>query len=203
MAHIKAVVFDLYGTLIHNSIKTQPYLRLFSELGLLENESRDAYYFALTGSFGSLEEFVGKIRPGSKIDVGKYEEGIRQETESASLYPEATKVLDELKARDFKLGLISNLSTPYKRPVFDLGLDAYFDKMIFSCDVKSRKPEREIYERMLNELSMEPQFVMMTGDNARDDVEGPKSAGIDAVHLDRNNGSPGSIATLEGIFLYL
>ncbi len=203
MAIKKAVVFDLYGTLLYNRINNRPYLRMFSELGLQGNELINAYRIALTENFNSLGELIAKVNPNAKIDIGRYEDEIERETASASLYSETIRVLDELKARGIKLGLISNLSTPYKKPLFGLGLDKYFDQIILSCDVGFRKPEREIYGMMIDKLSVHPSFVLMAGNNVRDDVEGPESAGIDAIHLDRKNGSPGSMSTLEGIFLYV
>lgn len=204
MATKKAVVFDLYDTLLYNRINNRPYYRLFAELGMQGNEGLSgAYRIALTENFDSLSALVERIKPGANIDLRGYEEEIETEIASASLYPETRNVLGELKARNVRLGLISNLATPYKRPFFELGLDAYFDKIVFSCDIGFRKPECEIYGRMLADISMEPQFVLMTGNNARDDVNGPRSVGMESVHLDRKNGSLGSIRTLEGTFLYI
>ncbi|MEK6816800.1 MAG: HAD family hydrolase [Nanoarchaeota archaeon] len=203
MTNKKAVVFDLYDTLLYNQTNNKPYSRLFSELSLQGGDLTNAYKIALTEGFDSLTALISRLKPDAKIDVGRYDDEIGMETTSASLYPETIMVLDGLKARDIKLGLISNVATPYKKPFFGLGLDKHFDKIILSCDIGSMKPEREIYERMIKELSMEPRFVIMTGNNVHDDVEGPRYLGIDAVHLDRKNGSPGSISTLEGIFDYL
>jgi HAD superfamily hydrolase (TIGR01549 family) len=203
MAGIQAVVFDLYGTLISITKRTDPYARLFFESGMRNDERfRQARRISLTEDL-TLAELVEKILPGSAMDLSAYEQEIALERASTRLYPETEEVLEGLKARGFRLGLISNLASPYKRSFFDLGLQDYFDEVIFSCDAGWRKPEPGIYRMMLNRLDIDPCRTLMTGDKVPADVEGPRAVGMRAVHLDRKNASPGSIATLEGVFRYL
>ena len=98
-----------------------------------------------------------------------------------------------------KLGLISNLASPYRKPFFDLGLDIYFDEVLFSCDVGLTKPDPKIYQTMIDKLNINPEQALMTGDKVHADVDGPKAIGMRAIHLDRFKKSSNSISTLDRV----
>lgn len=204
MANIQAVVFDLYGTLIYLADETKPYARLFADIGLqTPEEFRRARRIAITEDFDSLASLVRRIRPHAQIDLESYQQKIEKERASASLYPETRKVLEQLRDQKIRLGLISNLASPYKKPFFDLGLNSYFDKILFSCDVGLRKPDPRIYQKIIEHFGINPVQALMTGDKVHADVDGPKLIGMNAVLLDRTNNSQNSISTLDGVFQYL
>ncbi len=200
----QAVIFDLYGTLIYLTAETKPYHKLFLELGLTIEEIREARIIALTEDFKDLSGFVNRIKPETRIALQQYEEEVAKEVASAKTYPETIKVLERLKERNMKLGLISNLASPYKKPFYDLGLHLYFDNILFSCAAGLKKPDLRIYQKILEEMVIEPFQALMIGDKEHCDVDPPKAIGMNAILLDRNNQSPSptKICTLEGIFPY-
>lgn len=202
--NILAVVFDLYGTLIYLADETKPYIRLFKDIGLQTSEGfKQACKIALTEDFDNLEDLVKKIKPDMQINLKPYQQELEKEIASAKLYPESREVLEELRKKNIKLGLISNLASSYKEPFFEFGLNEYFDEVLFSCDVGLRKTNPKIYQKMIKNLNINPSQVLMTGDNVRADVDGPRSIGMNAIHLDRRNASLNKISTLEGVFQYL
>ncbi|MCK5630588.1 MAG: HAD family hydrolase, partial [Nanoarchaeota archaeon] len=148
-------------------------------------------------------DLVKKIKPDMQINLKPYQQELEKEIASAKLYPESREVLEELRKKNIKLGLISNLASPYKEPFFEFGLNEYFDEVLFSCDVGLRKTNPKIYQKMIKNLNINPSQVLMTGDNVRADVDGPRSIGMNAIHLDRRNASLNKISTLEGVFQYL
>ena len=124
MANIQAVVFDLYGTLIYLADETKPYIRLFADVGLrTPEEFRRGRRIALSEDFDNLDGLVRRIKPTIQINLDQYQQELENEIASASLYPETKKVLGKLRDQKIKLGLISNLASPYKEPFFDLGLN--------------------------------------------------------------------------------
>lgn len=210
MANIQAIIFDLYNTLIYPAYRTKPHAQLFADLGLqTPEEFKWARRIATTENFNCLTDLMERIKPGTQLDSVPYELEIEREIASVSLFPETKEALGELQKRNFRLGLISNLVTPYKKPFFDLGLERYFQEIVFSSDVGFRKPEPEIYQKMMERLNIIPAQALMIGDNLEADVEGPKSIGMKAVLLDRGNNSSGSISpsdsisSLQEIFPYL
>ena len=200
----EAVIFDLFGTLLYLAQETRPYARLFQDLGIhTPEEVRQARRIAITEHFEELSSLVERIKPGSHIDTQSYQQEIERERQSATLYQETIPVLDKLQRSGLKVGLISNLASPYKKPFFDLGLQQYFQEIIFSCDIGLQKPDQKIYRIMIRKLDVDPANVLMTGDKVHADVDGPRSIKIKAVHLDRKHSSEHSIMNLEGIFQYL
>lgn len=187
MQDVQAVLFDLYNTLVFNPSKDSPYRRFFSAVGIdgLE-ELKEAKKIVLTEeleSFGAIAKRLGVQRAESFQMIATE---LNQEISQVKVDDGVPEVLVELRRRGLRLGLISNLATPYKRPVFDLGLDQFFERMIFSCDVGCRKPDPEIFRLACSALAVEPNQVLMIGDNLNHDYRAAKAVGMSALLLSRN-----------------
>ncbi len=200
---LTTVIFDLFGTLVYLQEEAKPYLKLFTELGLDSQQMRRARHIAMTENLAPLDAFVKAIAPHASIDLRTYEEDIGQEIGSARLYPEAMPVLERLGEEGYRIGLISNLATPYKKVFFDLGLHNHIDTYLFSCDEGCKKPDPEIYNLLLWRMYVDASEALMVGDKMHADVLGPRGVGMDAVLLDRSEKDPRSIHSLDGVFDYL
>jgi HAD superfamily hydrolase (TIGR01549 family) len=201
---MKAVIFDLYDTLIYFNVKMQSYRKLFIDLnvdGKLELEK--AKNIALTEDFINLDALVNRLRPEASINIQIYENMIENEVKSVKLYQETLSVLKRLKDRGLKLGLISNSAFSYKTPFYDLGLDLYFDTTLFSFEVGMKKPNLEIYKLILQKLDVLPDQCIMIGDKIIEDVEAPQQIGIRSLLCDRKLNSENSIENLNDIFKYI
>ena len=186
MEKIESVIFDLYGTLIEVTDIINPYKKMFFEYCRNGTTSRIARKFALIKDFKDLKDLMDTLKPGNDFNTKLYENLLTEELKSVKPYDETFEVLERLKERDVKVGLISNLASSYKKPFFELGLDQYFDSMIFSSDVGFRKPDNQIYELAIKELNTIPNRILMVGDHRVNDYEKPKGLGMNALHLDRN-----------------
>jgi len=202
---IKAVVFDLYDTLIYLGRYTRTHQRLLQDIGLNQDESRKMRRLAMTEEFCSLAEYVKKIAPNSTIDIQKYEREITEDAATAIFFPETIQVLTTLRTRGLKLGIISNVETPYVKPFFNLGLDKMVDEYLLSSKIGIMKPDAQVYQKMATNLNLQPQNMLMTGDSEYCDVKGPEAMGMNAVLLDRHNKSSSQkkILTLDEITRYL
>jgi glucose-1-phosphatase len=56
-----------------------------------------------------------------------------------------------------------------------------FEKEYYSCDIRMRKPDREIYERVITENSLLPSKTLFIDDNLQN-VEGAEKTGIQGLH---------------------
>ena len=81
---------------------------------------------------------------------------------------------------------ISNLAAPYKKPVQALGIEKYFDVIVFSCDVGVAKPAPSIFQLALEQLGSSPAETIMVGDSYKSDVEGSSKIGVRGIQLVRN-----------------
>ncbi len=192
----KAVIFDLYGTLLYIKEKTNPYYRLFKKWKVDLRKAKDS---ALTKNWENLQELAKEWGGNQSVNLELYQKDLEAELASTQLYCETKEVLEELRNRGIKIGVISNLASPYRKPFFDLGLDQLVDHYIFSCDVGVKKPSPEIYQLMIDKWSFSPAEILMVGDSPKCDFLGPKSLGINAILLQRERTKPSSISSLEKI----
>lgn len=104
------------------------------------------------------------------------------------LYPHIGPTLAALKARGYRVGLISNTGRTwgrFLRPIQDdLGIGKYFDDRIFSDELGVRKPEPVIFERALEHLELRPAETVHVGDDLVADVSGSRRIGMRAVWFD-------------------
>lgn len=182
---ITCVLFDLFGTLIKLKRDSRPYHQLISQLSAANRTEQ--LKKCLIHPCETLTEFCHLIGlpPPNNIDLIEAE--LKQDLESAVLFDDSLATLVKLQKRGIKLGLISNLATPYKLPVQALKLEKYFDAITFSCDEAVAKPDARIYEIALNRLNEPASQTLMIGDNYKSDIVGAFNAGIAGALLDRVN----------------
>jgi putative hydrolase of the HAD superfamily len=101
----------------------------------------------------------------------------------------AKSLIEHLKNKGYKLGLISNTGrTPgitMRLVLEDHGLLKYFDSMIFSDEIGYIKPNRRIFEVSLKSLSIKADECAHVGDSMLLDVYGARSAGMKAIHFSK------------------
>lgn len=97
----------------------------------------------------------------------------------------AREALATLREREFRIGLICNTGvTPgwaIRRYFEELGILAHFDTLAFSNEERVRKPDPEIYRRVLGKLEVEAGQAVHIGDDVITDIHGAKSVGMRAI----------------------
>ena len=101
------------------------------------------------------------------------------------LFPETIEVLDELKHRGLKLGVISNFDDRIYAVMRSLGILTYFDTITISSETGYSKPDRQIFEAAIRALNEPPPKILLVGDSLTDDVEAAARAGLAALLIDR------------------
>jgi putative hydrolase of the HAD superfamily len=122
-----------------------------------------------------------------------------EHAEHFELYEDALPVLEELRARDLKLGLVSNTGRDLDRFVAHHRLDV--DAALGSGAFGRTKPHPTIFRAVLERLGVEPGDAVMVGDSPEDDVEGARASGIGrAFLLDREGRYPDLPDRLPDLF---
>ena len=89
------------------------------------------------------------------------------------------KLASSLHNRDVKTGLLSNTEDPavafFQQQQYDM-----FHATVFSCQEKSRKPERNIYEIALERLGSRPEETVFI-DDKQEYVDGARAAGLNTI----------------------
>ena len=152
------------------------YLPLFWIPGTLEEIEYPGLVRELLGHFG--------------VDVTDEELGRFLEAEHAAWEPSRTlggtthALLEALRARGLKLGLVSNAFDPawlLHRDLERMGISDRIDFAVFSSEYGKRKPHPEIFEHALEALGVEAGEAMFVGDRLYEDVRGSNEAGMTSV----------------------
>ncbi len=102
-----------------------------------------------------------------------------------SVYDDVLYVLDELRNKSMKLGVISNWDSSLHNILQSLKLDSYFDFVIASLEFGTEKPDPKIFHFALEKANVNAQHALHIGDSFEDDYLGAKNAGWHAILLDR------------------
>jgi len=175
---IDLVVFDLFGTLVEIGSRRRPFAHLRRRMGP-EKASRFRR-LAMTTEL-TLAELDAEIEGGATIaDLSLAQVLIAHEVASTRLRP---GVPEMLAAIPVPFGLCSNLSADYVPAAFRFPEICPLFR-ILSCLVGHMKPDPQIYKLVIEAAGVPAPRVLFVGDTPTADIEGPRSAGMRAVHID-------------------
>jgi HAD superfamily hydrolase (TIGR01509 family) len=210
---IRAVLFDLWGTLVLDPSSTSPgrlqdrvtkveaalrahgldhlidtaieerLLRLSGALTTMHNEGLDA------SPRGRVHLYLENVTDLPPAALASLEAAIT--TIEPSYYPEpephARAVVAELKAMGLKTGLISNAgftTAPTLRALLDYhGIGEHLDHMVFSDDHELAKPDPRIFQIAADAVGVQPSESVFVGDTPWNDIHGARQAGMVAVQI--------------------
>jgi len=200
----KAIIFDLFGTLV-DSYSVQGYNRLLTDMAsaleLPEEDFsklwRDTTYERGIGIFKTTEESIRYICNTLKVSVSDENirkcEQIRLENTSKALTPKngAVDILKSLRGLGYKIGLITNCSAEVPLLWKNTEFSHLFDVTIFSASVGLKKPDAQIYNLACEQLEVEPNECLYIGDGDSNELSGASQLGMDAVMIrDPNEEDP-------------
>lgn len=184
-SNIKAVVFDVFGTLIG---QTGARLHPYQLLGLRQR--------GLAASPLMTRDVAGAVwlqELGREHLVPEFEQRLKSDLEALALFDDVAQALAQVRSAGLALAVCSNLAHAYGAKVRQALPDV--DAHILSFEVGAAKPEPAIYDAVCNALSVLPGEVLFIGDSQRCDVLGPRAHGMQSFWLDR----PGGITLLDAL----
>ena len=100
--------------------------------------------------------------------------------------PATESLIEDLKGAGYRLFVLSNMSKDYIEFLRKLSVFQHFEGEIISCEVNLIKPEKEIYQLLLDTYNLDPKQTMFIDDRA-ENVEAAATLGIAPFHFDRRN----------------
>ena len=97
---------------------------------------------------------------------------------------ETHPILSTLKNSGYILGMVSNREKPYDEELEKMGLRDYFTFTLAAGEIKSYKPDRAIFEEALRRAGTSASETMYVGDNYFADIVGSRRAGLRPVLYD-------------------
>lgn len=99
------------------------------------------------------------------------------------LYDKTNDVLKKLKDK-YKLGILTNGTSYGQKGKLEHCLDlSLFDAVVISGDTPYKKPQKELFEIVVNKLNVLPNETLMVGDNFSNDIYGAINAGLEAIWI--------------------
>jgi HAD superfamily hydrolase (TIGR01662 family) len=106
------------------------------------------------------------------------------------LYPDVRDALQQLKARGFRLGLISNSHRPLDTFDEHFDLSGLISVRVSSSEHGYLKPHPSIFQTALDLMRVRPEDATMVGDSFTHDIVGARAVGMRGILLARNGVPP-------------
>ena len=190
----KAVIFDLFGTLVKN-FTVERHEGTLGQMADIFSVSRDEFIKLWYATFKL--RCLGELKtPEENVEYVCHELGIEVDddrTEKAARIryaltrdtmipiPEAIGVLSSLKEQGMKIGLISDCSSEVPRIWPDTPFGSVFDITVFSCKEGVKKPEPQIYTLAAEKLGVDPEDCLYIGDGSSNELTGAAAVGMHPV----------------------
>lgn len=192
----KAVIFDLFGTLIDNFSLQEHRNVLVHMASVLSVPSDDfvrlwfdTFNERATGIFQNSESTIDYIcrRLGICAEDAqvKHAARIRFDFTERSMMPrsDSLQTLTGLKSKGYKTGLITDCSAEVPTIWESAPFAPLIDVAIFSCMVGLKKPDPRIYQLTTNQLGIKPQECLYIGDGSSQELTGASQVGMHAILL--------------------
>ena len=190
----KAVIFDLFGTLIHN-FNTEEYQTVLRSMASVLLASSDDFIRLWNETFsdrctGILKSPEGNIEYvcrelGVSIDSDQTSEAalIRYAQTRSTLIPApgAIETLTRLRMEGYKTGLVTDCSDEAPSIWPDTPFAPLFDVTVFSCQAGIKKPDPRIYRLAAKQLEVEPENCLYVGDGSSQELTGAAAVGMHPV----------------------
>ena len=184
---IRAVVFDLFGTLIDDSPPAD-YVEFLHETA--QALGTDPERFREVWTAYDLPRYTSPIEACFEAMCGEL--GVTDYSQAMTLRlerlrgllvprPDAVATLTALRERGFRVGMISNASSEMSALWLESEFEPHFDAVLFSADERMMKPDRRLYLRMAELLGVEPDECVFVGDGAYRELQGAADAGMTPV----------------------
>jgi len=193
---IKAVLFDLHGTLAHveNPVtETEISEYLFSRgYEVSPQQLKAAWAFVSfidypKYGYKNWHSYFSRIFWRLKVKVN--EETLNTivgllEGKPYQLYPDAAEAVIEAKESEFKTAIVTTIAYfQFKKAVQPIR--NCFDFVTTGCEAGCDKTNPKMYRKVLEILNVRPEEAVMIGDDVTIDIILPKKLGINAILLNR------------------
>lgn len=212
---IKAVFFDLYGTLagfkpsrfeiqseacvtFGISVTPEGVLRGYALADAFMAEQNAAMPVRTRDRQAQREffaEYEKRVLWGCEVEVSTDQameiwRRIRQVPYQMERFDDVLPTMDLLKQRGLTLGLISNMNQNGDDLARTMGLTPYLDFAVTSAEIGSEKPHPPIFLAALDKAGAQSTESIHVGDQITSDIEGATNVGINPVLVDRDGNHP-------------
>jgi putative hydrolase of the HAD superfamily len=202
---IKAIFFDLYGTLIDIRTDEQdPWvyaiLSRYLQYHLVQvgaEELKEVYFGEIEQQFRKSREVYPEVDVYKILSIIMNKYGNRWYPKSVigdtamlfrslamrrfGLFPYLFETLTQLEKQS-EIAIISDAQWVFAEPEIEiLGLDRFFQHKILSSHFGFKKPDVRLFQTAMKKLRVKPEESLYIGDNLRKDLIGAKKSGMQFI----------------------
>ena len=189
---IKAVLFDLDGTLLNRDESVQLFVaNQYERLkNFLDHISKETYInrFIQLDNHGYVwkdkvyEQLVSEYAITGLRSKDLLQDYLENFKYSTVPYPNLLQMLEKLKQQDFQLGMITNGFGKFQMDNIEaLKIKHYFDAVLVSEWEGLKKPDSAIFNRALNKLKVKPTESVYIGDHPENDINAAHNIGMETI----------------------
>ncbi len=185
MSNYKNIVFDLGGVLFaRDPRKFEPeFISFFSYITLPEMPK---FWEDYDRGVVSYNEVLKSLAHYNSCDVELAERNLRRSIVTQEAIPATKRLVEELKAANFKLYVLSNMSLEFIEFLRQQPVYKNFDGEVISCEEHVVKPEPKIYRILTERYSLNPSETLFI-DDRKANVESAIAEGWHGYHFDSHN----------------
>jgi len=180
---LKAILFDMDGVIIDSFEASYSIFNDLRKIRNLGKMDREEYRKKAWGKFiGENAKKYLKIESMKEVDA-EYKKSVSKHKLAAKLMPDAEKVLQIIKKKKIKVGLVTNTVRNFTLEILKKHkIRHYFDAIVTGDDVEKPKPYPDPVIKLCEKLKVDPDETMLVGDT-KNDYKAGKSAGCFVVGL--------------------
>jgi putative hydrolase of the HAD superfamily len=192
----KAVIFDLFGTLVDNFTRSDYESVMVNIADILKAPKeaflklwKSSFNDRVTGVHSDQRESFTIICRELKIQVSPEQMqrafDLRMDFSRHTTIPRegSVEVLATLRKDGYKTGLISDCTGEIPLIWDETPFANLFDVKIFSCVVKTKKPDPRIYRMAIDHLKVKPEECLYVGDGSSKELTGALKMGMHPVRI--------------------
>ena len=187
---IRAVIFDMYETLITHYKSPLCFSMQLAEAAGIPLERFQALWFPTdvarsTGRL-TLEAALADILSRCGVDADTRLRALVEKRSAIKrdcflhLHEEILPMLDGLRTRGLRIGLVSNCYSEEAAAIRESDLFPRFDAAMLSWEQGIQKPDPEIFLRCTQALGVAPQECLYVGDGGSHELEAAQALGMQA-----------------------
>ncbi|MBM7553568.1 HAD family hydrolase [Thalassobacillus pellis] len=189
---IKAVLFDLDGTLLNRAASVERFI--FNQYDRFHDKfshvNKDLYIrkfiehdnHGYTWKDQVYQQMVYELELFSVTWEELLDDYLSHFKYNCVPFPHLIEMLEALKGMKLKLGIISNGKGQFQMDnIKALGIEVYLDTILISEWEGVNKPDPSIFHKALKQLAVSPQESIFVGDHPEKDIKAAKEAGMMGV----------------------
>lgn len=162
---MKNIVFDLGGVLFARDMRscTQDFIDFFR---FVREDPMPPFWVAYDRGTLTMQEVIDELCRVNGCSREKSEHYLQQSIDLQRPVAATERLIADLKVAGYKLYVLSNMSAEFIAFLRTFPVYKFFDGEVVSCEVQTVKPERRIYELLMERYALDPRETLFIDDRS-------------------------------------